>query len=350
MSAIRIGEDLIHYEVLGRGRPVILLHSWLGSWRYWIPTMQHLQLKYRVYALDLYGFGDSVKNPNRYSLEHQVQLLQDFTEQLGIPKVALVGHGLGALVAAEFARQYQDKVPRMLVVNAPLFNPGNLEVRARAFSQAAEKAKKPVASTAPVSSSAPTISSHPNHERTVMSASAAMRAALAEAARMRDAAKANPDSTLEKASAPTVTLPTHNPLKSVIGAATPETLLGKAFSASESNYKDLKISSTHTDPRAIRQSIANFDSGNFLDALLLLSIPVAMVHGVEDKLIPVPDEEVWTYLTSDSKAALHPIPLQGVRHFPMLEYDRFLRLVSDFLEAEDVSKLEIKERWTRRTR
>jgi pimeloyl-ACP methyl ester carboxylesterase len=85
MSAIRLGDDLIHYEVLGRGRPVILLHSWVGSWRYWVPTMQQLLLKYRVYALDLYGYGDSVKNPQKYTLDHQVQLLDDFTQQLGIP-------------------------------------------------------------------------------------------------------------------------------------------------------------------------------------------------------------------------------------------------------------------------
>ena len=40
MSAITIGGDLIHYEVLGRGRPVLLVHGWIGSWRYWVPAMQ----------------------------------------------------------------------------------------------------------------------------------------------------------------------------------------------------------------------------------------------------------------------------------------------------------------------
>src|SRR5215470_554890 len=105
MSAITAGGNLIHYEVLGRGRPVILLHGWLGSWRYWIPTMQLLQTKYRVYALDLYGFGDSAKDPAHYGIEKQVALLDDFMRQLGIPKAAVIGHGLGALIAAEFTRR-----------------------------------------------------------------------------------------------------------------------------------------------------------------------------------------------------------------------------------------------------
>ncbi|MDH4138550.1 MAG: alpha/beta hydrolase, partial [Anaerolineae bacterium] len=38
MSAIVIDGGLIHYESWGRGSPLILLHGWLGSWRYWMPT------------------------------------------------------------------------------------------------------------------------------------------------------------------------------------------------------------------------------------------------------------------------------------------------------------------------
>ena len=120
MSVVTIGEDLIHYEVLGRGRPVMLLHSWLGSWRYWIPTMQQLKINYKVYAIDLYGFGDSAKEANKYTLEHQIRLLEDFIDKMGIPKLALVGHGLGALIALEFTRRHEDRVPRMLLSSAPL--------------------------------------------------------------------------------------------------------------------------------------------------------------------------------------------------------------------------------------
>ncbi|MCK7519753.1 MAG: hypothetical protein MZV64_19525 [Ignavibacteriales bacterium] len=40
---------IVHYEVLGRGRPVIFLHGWVGSWKYWIASMQsHLDLLPRL--------------------------------------------------------------------------------------------------------------------------------------------------------------------------------------------------------------------------------------------------------------------------------------------------------------
>ncbi|MCX7977122.1 MAG: alpha/beta fold hydrolase, partial [Bellilinea sp.] len=102
MSAILIEQDIIHYEVLGRGRPILFLHSWVGSWRYWIPMMQAASVGYRAYALDLYGFGDSAKN-RQYSLDAQAGLIEAFLEKLGIGRIAIVGHGLGALVGLLFA-------------------------------------------------------------------------------------------------------------------------------------------------------------------------------------------------------------------------------------------------------
>ena len=62
MSAIVIDGGLVHYEAFGRGKPVLFLHGWLGSWRYWMRTMEEAADKYRTYALDLWGFGDTDKS------------------------------------------------------------------------------------------------------------------------------------------------------------------------------------------------------------------------------------------------------------------------------------------------
>jgi pimeloyl-ACP methyl ester carboxylesterase len=119
MSAIILQDEIVHYEVLGRGRPIIFLHSWVGSWRYWIPTMQAASFNFRAYALDLWGFGDTAKNTANYSLEQQVNLLDEFTRALGIGKVALIGHGLGAIVALLFGQQFGRFVDRIMVIGMP---------------------------------------------------------------------------------------------------------------------------------------------------------------------------------------------------------------------------------------
>lgn len=391
MSAITVDEDLIHYEVLGRGRPVLLVHGWLGSWRYWVPMMQTLQLKFRVYALDLYGFGDSAKNQNRYTFDHQVRLIDEFLRELGLSKIAMIGHGLGAALVTEYASRYPDRVPRLLLAGAPLYNPGGLAERRPAPPTAdklATQETKP-ALFAPVGS---------NHGSapTVMSATAAMRAALAEAARARGqtaplqlppelavppAAKPTPPpADTPPKSAPTqetipsrllinpltpgaaarpvrndtlnltVKPPAHNPLRPLLEEHSLDALLARCFRRSETNFTKLSVDVAKADIRAVRDSAQAFDSARLLDALRLLQTPTVVIHGQDDPLIPMPDEDVWNYVTHDKEHLLMPILLAGVRHFPMLEDERFARLTTDFLEAADLSKLEIKDRWRRRTR
>lgn len=338
MSAITAGGDLVHYEVLGRGRPVILVHGWLGSWRYWIPTLQHLQSNYRLYALDLYGFGDSAKNPAKYNLEHQIALLEDFMVQLAINKAAFVGHGLGAIVVAEFARRYPDRVPRLIVISAPLFDTGDLDRRAPVVRRVA--AQRPAVPQPEVNPNAPTI----------MSASAAMRAALVEAARAKMNGQLPAELEAFAAAAPPEKFAQHNPLQPLFDSATLDLLLGRCFRRAEPNYDKLALDIAKTDPRVLRRSVENFDAGRMLDTLRLLNSPTVVIHGLDDTLMSAPRDEVLNYLTNDKEQTLVPVLLPNVRHFPMLEDERFPRMMNDYLDAADISRVELKERWRRRNR
>jgi 3-oxoadipate enol-lactonase len=135
MSAIVINQSIIHYEALGRGRPIVFLHGWVGSWRYWISSMQVASTSYRAYALDLFGYGDTTHDPAGYSLEKQAELLTGFLDEMGIGKIALVGHGLGALVGFYFAAQQPGSVDRIMAVNSPL-DANAISARLRAASPA----------------------------------------------------------------------------------------------------------------------------------------------------------------------------------------------------------------------
>ena len=119
MSVVILQEEIVHYEVLGRGRPLIFLHGWVGSWRYWIPAMQAASISFRTYALDLWGFGDTAKIPDHYSLEQQVNLLDLFLQEMGIGKIALIGHGLGAIVAMLYAYRFKRLVDRVMAISLP---------------------------------------------------------------------------------------------------------------------------------------------------------------------------------------------------------------------------------------
>jgi len=120
MSVIILDEAIVHYEALGRGRPIVFLHGWVGSWRYWMPSMQVASTSFRAYALDLYGYGDTTHDPLAYTLERQAGLLAAFLDEMGIGRVAIVGHGLGALVGFRFAGQRPGSVDRIMAVSSPL--------------------------------------------------------------------------------------------------------------------------------------------------------------------------------------------------------------------------------------
>ncbi len=120
MSAIIQENAIVHYEVLGHGKPVIFLHSWIGSWRYWIPSMQFASSRFRAYAVDFWGYGATKKISSRYSLEQQVALLNGFVKQMGVGKLTLVGHGLGGIVAIYYAADQPNSVERLMVISFPM--------------------------------------------------------------------------------------------------------------------------------------------------------------------------------------------------------------------------------------
>ena len=120
MSSIVTDQGIVHYETYGQGQPVILLHGWLGSWGYWLDTMETLGSAYRLYALDFWGFGDSGKRRKRYLIVDFVELVDQFMERMGIAQAPVVGHSMGGTVALSLALSRPQRVCKVAVVGSPV--------------------------------------------------------------------------------------------------------------------------------------------------------------------------------------------------------------------------------------
>ena len=120
MSSITTDQGIVHYEVYGRGRPVILLHGWLGSWGLWQETMAYLGRYYRTYALDFWGVGESGKKRETYAVHDFVSLVDQFMEHLGIAEAPLVGHSMGGTVSLSVALKYPERVSKVVVIGSPI--------------------------------------------------------------------------------------------------------------------------------------------------------------------------------------------------------------------------------------
>jgi pimeloyl-ACP methyl ester carboxylesterase len=120
MPSITTDQGSVHYEVYGKGRPVILLHGYQGSWGLWQQTMTFLGASYRTYALDFWGFGESGTRRSTYAVKDFVSLVDQFMEQLGIAQAPLVGHSMGGTVSLLVGIQFPQRVKKVVVVGSPM--------------------------------------------------------------------------------------------------------------------------------------------------------------------------------------------------------------------------------------
>lgn len=120
MSSITTNQGIVHYEVFGRGKPVILLHGYQGSWGLWQQTMGYLGAFYRTYALDFWGFGESGTKRSTYAVKDFVSLVYQFMDQLGIVRAPLVGHSMGGTVSLLTALEHPDRVQKVVVIGSPI--------------------------------------------------------------------------------------------------------------------------------------------------------------------------------------------------------------------------------------
>ncbi len=112
----RVKNAQIYYEVSGEGPAVVLLHGLSGSTRWWRKNVPVLSRRYRVYAIDMIGFGRSRGQP--FVMQETAGRIIDWMDGLGEERFHLVGHSMGGLVSAEIAAQCPEQVGRVVLVDA----------------------------------------------------------------------------------------------------------------------------------------------------------------------------------------------------------------------------------------
>ncbi|MDF0554761.1 alpha/beta fold hydrolase [Kamptonema sp. UHCC 0994] len=108
----------IQYTVRGTGRPLVLIHGFgasIGHWRNNIPTIA--DGGYRVFAIDLLGFGASDKPNLDYSLELWQEMVKDFwAEHIQEPTV-FVGNSIGALLSLMIVANHPEITAGGVLIN-----------------------------------------------------------------------------------------------------------------------------------------------------------------------------------------------------------------------------------------
>jgi len=138
LKAIRLPDGpQLHYAEQGdaNGEPILLLHGWPDSWFSFSRVLPLLPDRFRTFALDQRGFGDSERPQGDYSIERFAADAADFLDAVGVERASVVGHSFGSFVARRLAIARPERIARLVLIGtgvsaaAPVFREVQAAIR-----------------------------------------------------------------------------------------------------------------------------------------------------------------------------------------------------------------------------
>jgi pimeloyl-ACP methyl ester carboxylesterase len=109
----------LRYKVFGKGKPLLLLHTFRNRLEYSNEVSNILKNKFSIYLVDLPGFGDSpINKSTNYTQEFFTNSIVKFIKDLKIAEVTIAGESIGGILPVTISLQ----IPR-LIKKIFLFNP-----------------------------------------------------------------------------------------------------------------------------------------------------------------------------------------------------------------------------------
>ena len=110
----------IRFRETGQGDPVILIHGLGRSLADWAGVGDSLARDHRVIALDVRGFGNSTRVSTRAQLGREMANdIVKLLERLEIRRAHLVGHSMGASIAAYVAAHHPNRIRSVSLIAGP---------------------------------------------------------------------------------------------------------------------------------------------------------------------------------------------------------------------------------------
>jgi pimeloyl-ACP methyl ester carboxylesterase len=107
----------------GAGHPIVLVHGSFTSSHLWQDTLPRLPKGHRVLVLDLLGHGRSdPPGTERMTVAAHARRLAMLLDVMGVRQAMLVGHGMGAAIAARVAHEQPERVAELVLVNPTLLS------------------------------------------------------------------------------------------------------------------------------------------------------------------------------------------------------------------------------------
>ncbi len=108
----------LNYICEGEGRNVLILHGWGANIQTMLPIHDHLKDRFKVYTLDLPGFGESDQPKDVWGSHDYADFIKKFIDKMNIKEVILIGHSHGGRVSIVLSSSFPDLVKQMVLIDS----------------------------------------------------------------------------------------------------------------------------------------------------------------------------------------------------------------------------------------
>jgi len=127
----------LYYEVHGEGEPIIFLNGIMMSTPSWLDFIPIVSKRFKLILLDFRDQGQSSKMSEQYNLDIHVDDLLNLLDELGMPKIHMLGVSYGGDVALKFALSHQDRLKTLILPNTTSFFSNHIVEIGKAWETAA---------------------------------------------------------------------------------------------------------------------------------------------------------------------------------------------------------------------
>lgn len=125
------GKNKIHYQTIGKGDPLVLLHGYQTDSRLWQSAVPFLKDHFKLILPDFPGHGASTIDRKLHDMGSLAEVVQKICLSNGYLSVSIAGHSMGGYVAMAFAEKYARMVDKLYLINSHPFEDGMNKVFSR---------------------------------------------------------------------------------------------------------------------------------------------------------------------------------------------------------------------------
>lgn len=119
MTSLKIGDVNVNFQIWNENseKILVLLHGFTGSTKTWNTIVSLLPTTIKIVAVDLMGHGktDQPEEVDKYSMEEQIEILNELFDELQLVKFFLLGYSMGGRVALSYANKYPERIHHLIL-------------------------------------------------------------------------------------------------------------------------------------------------------------------------------------------------------------------------------------------